>query len=500
VTVNPTGTFSPSQMEAPDDGGNGYGFTMAGPGVLFLGTIATSGLHAQTPVNVFTGPVTISGGILKVASVYALNRNNVVSIDTGGSLGLQDLTFAVAGVDDLNPSSTGSIIDTTGGGVLTLAGQGSYRFSGNITGSFMVNKSGSGTQTLSGISAFTNSNLTPSLIISSGTLNLDFSGPVSTAPNQVSGQALPMAGQDILYHVSDPESATAPINSATNMAGGTLMLSGLAGASNVQRFGSIGLSGGASKIKLVAAASNSVLLSTGNMGAFSNTVVVGGGTTVGATLDFTLPAGAQSATNGVLTTASNVNGILGGSFTVGGSDWATVSGATHQAVGTTPGTPGTWDNGTVSGDGSEVSIYTATQIPAGSSVSFNTVSAGSGLTAGRLYYVVDSNPASGTYPAYFKVTANPGATTPVSPSGTSGTLTIDTQGNVVPFTAYLTNFTGLSTAQGSTDVATGNYLITGSIVEAADNPALASDVVNSLKIANTAPASLDVSANVGGLM
>ena len=63
----------------------------------------------------------------------------------------------------------------------------------------------------------------------------------------------------------------------------------------------------------------------------------------GGTVDFTLPSGTQSATNGVTATNSNdAGGILGGYATVGGASWATVSGGNIIALASGSYTNDTW--------------------------------------------------------------------------------------------------------------------------------------------------------------
>ena len=85
---------------------------------------------------------------------------------------------------------------------------------------------------------------------------------------------------------------------------------------NSQQVNGLTLNAGASVIQLNAdATANPLLLALGTV--TQNT---------GGTVDFTLPTGAQSATNGVTTTTANTNGILGGYATVVGNDWAAVSG------------------------------------------------------------------------------------------------------------------------------------------------------------------------------
>ena len=67
--------------------------------------------------------------------------------------------------------------------------------------------------------------------------------------------------------------------------------------------------------------SSPLALTTAGSNTFGNSIT----RSVGGTVDFTLPAGSQSSFNGVITTNTNTNGILGAFATTGGTGWATVS-------------------------------------------------------------------------------------------------------------------------------------------------------------------------------
>ncbi len=114
------------------------------------------------------------------------------------------------------------------------------------------------------------------------------------------------------------------INNATNasslaLGGGTLAIQGNASTTNSQRFNGLTVNPGCSAIVLTAGTSNPLLLSLGSISR-----------SAGGTVDFTLPSGTQSATNGITTTTPNTNGILGGYATVGGTDWACSTGTARQ--------------------------------------------------------------------------------------------------------------------------------------------------------------------------
>ena len=106
---------------------------------------------------------------------------------------------------------------------------------------------------------------------------------------------------------------------------------------------------------------------------------------IGGTVDFNLPAGAQTSLNGIVTNALNTNGILGGYATVGGTDWATnatglaggnVIGLSSSTINSyTPSTAGTTSPGATANvdfQASNTSPYTAQTI---NSLRFNTAAA-----------------------------------------------------------------------------------------------------------------------------
>ena len=132
--------------------------------------------------------------------------------------------------------------------------------------------------------------------LSAGTLRLDFSA--AGAP-----------GSNIINNTTN--------SSTLSMGGGTLALVGKASTSNTQRFNGLTVTGGVNSIQLNAATSNPLLLTTGTI------------TRTGGMVDFVLPSGIQSGTNGIVTTSTNTNGILGYWATVGGTDFATVNSSSN---------------------------------------------------------------------------------------------------------------------------------------------------------------------------
>ena len=398
--------------------------------------------------NNFSGAINVTNGATLVGGggfpSTGLNRNNTVSLTTGAFLSITgEAEHLIAG---LNGDATGTVTGYNNSyGVLFLAGTGNYNFPGVINGSVLrlyMSGSPGATQTLSGANVYQSDTW-----LTGGTLHLDFSA-VTAQPTNILYNGI-AAGNLIL-------------------GGGKLSLTGSAALANTQTFGLIssgnssyayGTPWGASRITLTSNG-HDVALSTGN-------ILQG----TGGAIDFVLPAGAQTATNGVLTTAANdATGILGGYATVSSgatTDFATVVGGTHQVPGTTAETTtGTWDQ-----QAGFAAIYSATNLSG--PISFNTIAgSGSGLTAGTLYYVASSmaNPFGPGY--MLTISATPGGTL-IAATGTGGTLSIDTQGNVEAYTAY-TPFAG------SGDATTANALVTGS------GSMAAAETINTLKIVTTA--------------
>ena len=122
------------------------------------------------------------------------------------------------------------------------------------------------------------------------------------------------------------------------LGGGTLAIQGKLSTTNSQQFNGLTVNPGCSAIVLTAGTSNPLLLSLGSISR-----------NAGGTVDFTLPGGTQSATNGITTTTPNTNGILGGYATVGGTDWATSNGTAGNIAAYSAYTGG--DLGTLASNG-----------------------------------------------------------------------------------------------------------------------------------------------------
>jgi len=274
-----------SVASALSDATTGGALTKSGGGTLTLSGVST-----------YTGSTTINAGIVKAGVASVAN--------VGGALGTNSaVTLAnTAGVSlDLNGFNTqiGSLAGggTTGGNIILGAGSlttgvnnTSTTYDGVISGTGGFTKSGSGIQTLTGGNIFSSTTA-----INAGTLKLDFSA--ATAPTD-----------NIINNTAN--------SSDLSMAGGSLTLVGKASTTNTQQFNGLTVTGGVNTIALMPDVTSNPMLLT--LGAITRT---------GGTVDFTLPAGVQSASNGITTTTSNdATGILGTWATVGGTSYATNNG------------------------------------------------------------------------------------------------------------------------------------------------------------------------------
>ncbi|MBZ9996199.1 autotransporter-associated beta strand repeat-containing protein [Mesorhizobium sp. BH1-1-4] len=116
----------------------GGSVTKLGSGTLVLSGINTYGLGT-----------TVSAGILRAGSASAFGTGSM-TVNTGATLDFANLSNTVAGL-------AGGGIVTLGSATLTLSDGAGQNFSGAISGTGGLVKSGAGTQTLSGVSSYTGS-------------------------------------------------------------------------------------------------------------------------------------------------------------------------------------------------------------------------------------------------------------------------------------------------------------------------------------------------------
>lgn len=284
-TITNSGAGSVIFTNAISDGGLGYGFTKAGTGgVTFSGA------------NTYSGATRIEAGILTAGAVNAFSAKSAVTLLDVASAGLNLAGFNQTIASLSGGGATGGNV-VLGGATLTTGGNNSTTtYGGIISGTGGLTKVGNGTLTLAGANTYTGAT-----VVQGGGLTLNFSSSIAPASNIIAG------------------------TSALTLNAATLTLTGKASTANTQTFNGLSITGGSSTIALNAnATANPLLLILGNITRSAT-----------ATINFMLPSGTQDATNGIRTTSTNSNGILGGWATVNGTDYASVD-ASGNIVAYTP--------------------------------------------------------------------------------------------------------------------------------------------------------------------
>lgn len=317
------------------------------------------------------GTNSLFAGTLKAGMANVFSSSAAVNFSTGYSasaatLDLNGFDQSVAAISTITysvrPGYDRVITSATAATLTTGLNNANTTFDGRFTGAVSVTKTGTGTFTLTGLSTTTGS-----LTVNGGAVNLNFAratagqsgaGTVSdyltsAAPLTLGGGIFQLTGRsngtattltngswaintDIVTVASTAGLAPGQIVSNANFAAGAYVVSVLSSTqfvisaaptvagsgatitatansfSTSQTFSGLVLNAGASgvTVALPANGSDGTVL---NLGAI--TVNAGG------TVNFTLPTGTQSATNGITTDTTNTNGILGGWARVGNA-WA----------------------------------------------------------------------------------------------------------------------------------------------------------------------------------
>jgi autotransporter-associated beta strand protein len=143
---------------------NAAALTGAGNVTFSGGSGTTFGLGGNN--TNFTGGVLLSsGGTLKNRSFQAMNAATTLSINASSTYEMNGYSQTIGGLNDKTNFAGGNVTSSFVSVPLTLAGNGTYAFSGNISGNMSLVKTGSGTQILSGSNRY-NGNTT----INAGTL------------------------------------------------------------------------------------------------------------------------------------------------------------------------------------------------------------------------------------------------------------------------------------------------------------------------------------------
>ena len=143
---------------------------------------------SATSNTTFVGSVAVNAGTLFMGKASALNAANVVSVASGATFDINNLSETIAGLN----TGTGTVTNSGAAAkTLTLGGNGNYSFGGNITATTPANMAlaialtSAGSQTLSGAS-----NYAGGTTISSGTLNINSSTAIGTGTLSVAGATI----------------------------------------------------------------------------------------------------------------------------------------------------------------------------------------------------------------------------------------------------------------------------------------------------------------------
>ena len=246
---------------------------------IISGTVNNSGAQPASLVKLGAGTLLVLG------NNYTYDGPTIIS---AGTVQLGDYYYHTGTLPGIN----GNAGNVTNSATLTFANLGDQTLSGNVVGGGGLQINSHGTLTLTGTNAYSgNTTLTR------GALKLDFSAANAPGTNIIGTGA----GSGLIL-------------SSANFEGGTLQVLGKDGVTNRQAFKSLTINQG----------TNSIVAQSGNSGGSLTLVLSNITRSAGSLLDITLPVAGQ-----VLAGNTNINGILSGAITIGGTDWA----SSNSAVG-----------------------------------------------------------------------------------------------------------------------------------------------------------------------
>ena len=384
---------------------NGNNVTLAGPigygaggfnkntgaGTLIINGAPSSG-------QPFTGAATITTGAIQLGHANALRNATVTVSATNG------LTFSPSiGTFTLGSLAGASnfVLADTGSGAITLqVGQSwasSPTYSAVMSGAGGLTKIGVGTQTISGIQTYTGATT-----ITGGTANNVLNSTGSAVTTSALVFNFTAAATNILAPTSPIVFGSSSVANL-NPGGGTLKFSGSAlTAANTQTLGGVTVAGGVSSLTtayFASATANTIAVTLGPVTRTAVTVTGSGyaaSATGGGTIDFGNNGGTGNTTTYTTTSVNDANGLLGGWATVGGVDFAAVSGGVIGAyAGYTTYTTGT---SLVSNSASNIRINGASSMTLtaanGATTDLNTLTAAATSLGGAPIVIGDGTAAS----------------------------------------------------------------------------------------------------------
>ena len=217
-TTDYSSRFSSASSQTYEIDTNGQNVTFASPLTSIGGTLTKSGSGTLTLAgnNTYSGDTRVATGTLALGSVNAVAGSTFDMNASDSSV----LAFAVAGIQTYNVGGLkGSRDLAIGGNTLSVGGNGqSTTYSGSLSGTGALAKSGSGTLTLSGSSSYAGGTT-----ISGGVLQVGEGGTTGSIAGNVVNNA------SLIFNRSDASTYSGVISgngTVTKQGAGTLTLSG----------------------------------------------------------------------------------------------------------------------------------------------------------------------------------------------------------------------------------------------------------------------------------
>ncbi|MEI6712446.1 MAG: autotransporter-associated beta strand repeat-containing protein [Verrucomicrobiota bacterium] len=311
-------------------GGDGTSTTFAG---IIAGSGGVSkvggGIQTFSGANTYTGATTITAGSLKAGVVTsAFGNNSAVTLSnvSGANLDITGFNNTIGSL--AGGGSTGGNV-TLGSATLTLGGNGtSTTFSGAITGSGGVSKTGIGTQIFSGANTYTGATTITAGSLKAGIVTSAFGNNSAVTLSNVAGVMLDITGfNNTVGSLAGGGTAggNVTLGSATLTLGGdgtsTTYAGVIAGAGGITKNGSGTMTLSGTNLYTGTTLVNAGSLVAGGAGAFAG---LGGITLAGGALDL----GSQSMSIGGITqTGGSLN--LGASYLVSVTGSATLGGTVN---------------------------------------------------------------------------------------------------------------------------------------------------------------------------
>jgi T5SS/PEP-CTERM-associated repeat protein/autotransporter-associated beta strand protein len=323
--VNFTGHVGPGGGELQFLRSNAYLF---GGNISGAGRVSNFGDGVTTLIgtNTYSGETFIDAGAIADGGAGTLSPNSVVRVNSGASL-LVSFNETIAGLDDYSAGVSGSVQTTAG---LTLNAAGPRTFSGVITGSGSLVKTGAATQILAGANTYGGSTL-----VKSGTLRLN-GGSITSVASSVNVGGV--SGDDGTLIVQSGGAITA-LSSTLGLVSGSAGSGSITGATSSWNLGN-NLTVGDGGMGLLTIAGGALVTNAtgtiGNLGTGDGSVTVGGTGSTWTNANYLYVGAAGEGTLDILTggSVSALNVSIGNNASGDGQVWVDGTGSNLNVAST----------------------------------------------------------------------------------------------------------------------------------------------------------------------